>query len=153
MHLRDLVMQRWAEAGLYERKDAHLKSFLKHVSDTPMECWTDYVALFRRDYYDLFDTLIPPLAAANDKLLRIALIRQVDFNQLKELGAVRAFVRSADPVGDRPELNAILNRSGNLLKKDFMARDKLREIIEPKPVAVRKTTNTVHRKKAARRKK
>jgi hypothetical protein len=151
MHLRDLVKQRWAEAGLYARKNAHLQSFLKHVDGTPMECWDDYAVLFRRQYYDLFDQLIPPLLRADDKLLRIALIRQADFTQPKELKAARAFVRAADPVRDRPELNAILNRSGKLLRKDFLARPELKHLAEPKPVPQRRPTNMVRPPPAKRK--
>jgi hypothetical protein len=151
MHLRDLVRQRWADAGLYSRKDARLQSFLKHVDDTPMECLDDYAALFRREYYDLFDQLIPPLAGTNDKLLRVALIQQADFKKPKELDAVRAFLRYADPVTDRPELSAILNRGGDALKKDFLARAELKELVEPKPVLERKPTNMVRQAPAKKK--
>jgi hypothetical protein len=141
MHLRDLVKQRWAQAGLYDRKDAHLRSFLKHIDSTPLECWDDYVVIFRRQYYDLFDQLIPPLISADDKLLRIALIRQADVTQPKELEALKAFVRAADPARDRPELTAILNRHGAVLQKAFLARPELKPLVKPKAAPQRLPTN------------
>jgi hypothetical protein len=143
MHLRDLVKQRWAEAGLYARKDARLQSFLKHIDNTPLECWDDYAALFRRDYYDLLDQLLPPLVSANDKLLHVTLIRQADFTQPKELEAARKFIRTADPVADRPELTALLNRGTDIVKKELLARPELKEIVVPKEVPRRKPTNFV----------
>src|SRR5262249_40999531 len=122
MYLRDLVKAQWTQAGLYARKDAHLQSFLQHIDNTLMECWDDYVALFRRDSYDLFDSLIPPLIHSDDKLLRLALIRYADVRQPKELTALRTFIRQADPVNDRPELISILNRAGSTVKNDFLKR-------------------------------
>ena len=144
MYLRDLVRQSWANAGLYARKDAHLQGFLKRIDDTDMmECWADYVALFRRDYYDLFDVVVPPLVGAGDKLLLVALIHSFDLNQPKELAVVRALVRVADPVSDRAVLNAILNRGRDVVKKDFLARGDLRGLVEPERLPVRKPTNVV----------
>jgi hypothetical protein len=143
MHLRDLVKQRWAEAGLYARKDARLQSFLKHVDNTPLECWDDYAAIFRRDYYDLLDQLLPPLVTADDKLLRVTLIRQADFTQPKEHEAALAFIRTADPVADRPELTALFTRGTDVLKKAFLKRPELKEIVTPKVVPQRKPTNFV----------
>ena len=139
MHIRDLVKQRWADAGLYARKNARLQSFLKHVEDTPSDCWDEYAAVLRRDYADLYDLLIPPLMTTDDKLLRVMLLRQVDVSQPKELAIVRDFVARADPVADRPELNVLIARDDAVLRKELRARP---ELVEVKPVAaVRVTTN------------
>jgi len=122
MFIRDLVKQRWADVGLYRRKDARLQSFLKHVDDTPFECWEEYAALFRRDYYDLFDQVVPPLMATDDKLLRTMLLRYVDPAKPKELAMVREFVANADPVADRPELDVLIARKDKTVMKDLSAR-------------------------------
>jgi hypothetical protein len=143
MHLRDLVKQRWADAGLYARKDAHLQSFLTHFDAAPLDSWEDHAALFRHDYYDLFDQLLPPLIGVNDKLLHVGLIRYADFSQPKELEAARQYIRRADPVADRPELTELFRRGGAAFGKDFLARPELKEIIEPKATLVRTPTNTV----------
>lgn len=154
MHLRDLVRRRWADAGLYSRKNAHLQSFLQHVDRTPLQCWDEYAALFRRDYYDLYDQLIPPLLSANDPLLRITLIRYTDFSQAKELQAMREFVRRADPLADAPELRAILDHGGGPIRGEFAARPDLASLVAPKiKMPVRKAHNMVPQPQAAHAKK
>lgn len=143
MHLRSLIRQKWNAAGLYTREDAHLQAFLKHVDDTPSECWREYVALFRRKYYDLFDQIVPPLVNTDDKLLRVTLIRWSDLNQRKERAALRDLIRCADPVHDRPELNAILTFNSTLLRKEFVKRPELAKLVQPVMHRHKVVTSTV----------
>lgn len=147
MHLRDLVKQRWADAGLYSRRNARLQSFLKHVEDTPSDCWNEYALVLRRDYADLYDLLIPPLMATDDKLLRVMLLRQADLSRPKELAIVRRFIARADPVADRPELNVLIARDDAELRKALRARH---ELVEVKPVALVRATTNMPRAPAAK---
>ena len=152
MHLRDLVKRRWADAGLYARQNAHMQRFLAQVDDPSFsQCWDQYVPLFRQHYYDLFDEVVPPLFSAPDKLLRVVLIRQLDLSQPKELEMVRGFVRHADPVADRPELDAILAHGEGRLKDEFAARPELEALVDAAPVLQRKPTNMVRPPTAKRR--
>jgi hypothetical protein len=148
MYTRDLIRKLWADAGLYSLKDPHLQAFLKHIDDNPQQCWDDYVDLFRREYYDLYNQLIPPLFNAGDKLLRVKLIHRADFKRRKEIEAVRAFIRDADPIAHRPELNAILSHGGRAVKNDFLARAELRHLVAPEPAPERKPTNVGRRTSA-----
>ena len=141
MYLRDLVKSLWAQAGLYERKDAKLQSFLKAVDTFPLECWDDFGARFRSEYYDLFDQLIPPLAASSDRLLHVLLIRMADLKQPKEMKLAVDFVQRADPAADRAELNALLHRKDSKIDAAFRKRSALVPVIDPPPVLKRMTTN------------
>lgn len=142
MYLRDLVKNLWAQAGLYERKDARLQSFLKAVDSFPMECWDDFSSRFRQDYYDLFDQLIPPLAASHDQLLRVLLVRMADLDHPKELALAVHFVRHADPVANRPELSALLNRKNPQIQKEMRQRPALQPLVDP-PVPLRRAVTNV----------
>ncbi|MGC4072999.1 MAG: hypothetical protein QM760_10845 [Nibricoccus sp.] len=142
MYLRDLVKNLWAQAGLYERKDARLQSFLQSVDNFPLECWDDFSSRFRKDYYDLFDQLIPPLATSQDQLLRVLLIRMAELDQPKELALAVDFVRRADPVGNRPELNALLNRKHPKIQKEMRQRSVLKALVDP-PVPLRRAVTNV----------
>jgi hypothetical protein len=141
MYLRDLVKNLWAQAGLYERKDARLQSFLKAVDSFPMECWDDFSSRFRQDYYDLFDQLIPPLAASHDQLLHVLLIRMAQLDRPNELAMAVDFVRRADPVANRPEINALLHRKHPQIQKEMRRRPALKELVDPAAPRQRMVTN------------
>ncbi len=143
MYLRDMVKNLWAQAGLYDRKDAKLQSFLKAVDTFPLECWDDFGARFRSDYYDLFDQLIPPLAASPDRLLHVLLIRMADLKQPKEMTLAVDFVRRADPKVDSAELSALLHRKEPKIDAEFRKRSVLVPLIDPRPPLKRVTTNVV----------
>ena len=96
MLLRDRVRQVWADAGVFDVKDARVRAFLDHVEANPTACFPEFAVEFRRAYYDLFDVLIPPLLAADDQELMLHLIKVADTRRRKEVATLRAFAAKAD---------------------------------------------------------
>jgi len=150
MYLRDEVRERWAAEGVLDRKDPRVEEFLAYINTHPAECWDEYVALFRKDYYDLFDKLVPPLLKSRDKVLRSALIARADPSKPKELDALKQLIRVADPVSDEPELLAIARRGGKKLVTEMKRRKKLTPALvaklEPPKAAKKKPTPNLRKK-------
>lgn len=131
MHLRELVKQRWSDARLYSQADPHLSEFLAYFEANPGDCWEAAVAVFREKYYRLYDQIVPPLVNSTDKALRIQIIRHTDPSRPKEMRTLKEIVRSADPVADRPELNAILAMKRPALHKEIAGRPELAPVLAP----------------------
>jgi len=108
MHQRDLVRKVWAEAGLYATKDAKLRQFLKHVDDTPLDCWPELVEFVRTQYPEYLDRLVTPIWNAGDKLLRLNLIRNAELSQPAEKKMAQKLVRQLRPETDALELRAVI---------------------------------------------
>lgn len=143
MYLRDQVKSLWRAAGLYDRPDARLQSFLAAIDQFPLECWDDFATRFRQNYYDLFDQLIPPLVHSNDPLLQVLLIRQSDLRQPKELAIAVALARSATPLTARPQLTALLHRNHPKITSLLRKRVDVIQDIDPPPPIPRATGNQV----------
>jgi len=138
---RSVAKRQWAAAKLYETPDARLKAFLYHVDSYTTECWDDVVALLRKDYYDLFDQIVPPLVASSDKALRVQLFLHIDPKQPKELDLLRQFIRQADPVKDQPELKAIAGLNHPALQKEIAGRPEIAAVLAPSAPPRRAVTN------------
>jgi hypothetical protein len=141
MFQRHVAKPQWAAAKLYETSDIRLKAFLDYVDASPAECWDDVVAVFRKDYYDLFDQVVPPLAASSDKSLRVQLLFQFDPKRRKELEFLRQFIRQADPVKDQPELKAIAGFNHPALRKEIAGRPEIAAVLSPSAPPRRAVTN------------
>ena len=70
MHTRDYVKAVFANEGLYRKPDAGLQSFLASLDDAPADCWPEFIERFRREHYDLFDTIGGDLA--DEVLVQVA---------------------------------------------------------------------------------
>jgi len=111
MHQRDLVRKAWAEAGLYDTKDAKLKQFLKHVDDTPLDCWPELIELARTKYPEYLEKLVTPIWNIGDKLLRLNLIRNSELTQPNEKKLARKLARQLRPERDVLELRAAIREA------------------------------------------
>jgi len=141
MFQRNVAKQRWVAAKLYQAPDAHLKAFLDYADTNPAACWDDLAAQFRKDYYDLFDRIVPPLAASSDRALRVQLFVHLDPKQPKELALMRDFIRSADPAADQPELRAIASLKDSAVQKELASRPGVASMLAPSPPPRRAVTN------------
>ena len=108
MHQRDLVRKAWSDAGLYNTKDAKLQQLLKHVEETPLDCWPELIELVRTQYPEYLEKLVAPIWNTGDKLLRLNLIRNTDFSQLVEKKLAQKLIRQLKPANDALELHAII---------------------------------------------
>lgn len=122
MHLRDTIMQQLADAGVLRAKHARLQSFLKHVEEHPLDCLDEYIAVFREQYYDLFDLLVPHLAKVDDPMLRVALVRRADVTKAGEIAWLNRLVDVCDPVENRMTLAEIDRLGHSGLKKRVAER-------------------------------
>lgn len=111
MYQRDLVRKAWADAGLYDTKDIKLQQFLKHVEETPLDCWPELVELVRTQYPEYLDRLVTPIWNTGDKLLRLNLIRNAEPSQPDERKMVQKLVRQLRPETDTVELQAIIREA------------------------------------------
>lgn len=109
MHQRDLVKRAWADAGLYETKDAKLRQFLEHVDAAGTDCWPELIAECRARYPEYKAALVAPLWKAGDKLVRLNVIRAVDVGQEDEVAIVHDFVKRSHPEQDEHELRAVVH--------------------------------------------
>ena len=125
MYIRDEVRERWAADGVLDLKHLRVQEFLKYISDHPLECWDDYITVFREQYYDLFDVLVRPLLKSRDKMLRTILIAKADLSKAPELDALKQLVRDADPVTDQAELLAIARRGAKVLLAEMERHGKM----------------------------
>lgn len=125
MYIRDEVRERWASEGVLDRKNSKINDFMKYIQDHPSECWDEYIAVFRRDYYDLFDKIVPPLLKSRDFVLRAALVAKADLDKPKEVEALKAMIHHADPEVDQPVLLAIARRGHKGLMAELEKHEKL----------------------------
>ncbi len=125
MHIRELVKQKWREAGLYTSRKAKIRAFLKYFDQNPTECWDTYIQALRDNYYAVFNDLILPLLDTDDKLLRLTIIRKADLRRRKELNLLRKLARECDPVPDKLELLAIAKLEHKGLSAELRKRQKL----------------------------
>ncbi len=140
MHTRDYVKDVFAAEGLYKLKDAKMESFLKSIDEAGNDCWPEFIASFRKQYYDLFDRVIPPLMRGRDKLVRTILLRTADLRQKKEAELVRQFVAKADGVEHEAELIELTRKNDKtlnrlLVKVPNVTRNVLRRIETAEKVA------------------
>ena len=149
MHLRELAKQQWANSGIYRIHNARLQEFLKYFDDTPLECWNEYVPLFRKKYYEFFDQLVVPLFQSRDKLMRTVLIRQANVRRPRELAFLEEFVQRADPLEDQPELKAVLALKSKYLTNKMQARPELAELFKSASFVARKPINMTAPKRIA----
>jgi len=110
MLLRDLVRQTWADAGVYDIRDARLQRFLQYVEGQRVECWPEIAGTFRRRFPEYFRVLVPPLVAVEDRALRIHLIASIDRDNKDDMAMLRSAVAQADPDRHRFELDALRKR-------------------------------------------
>src|SRR5258705_11402882 len=111
MYQRDLVRKAWADAGLYDTKDAKLQEFLKHVDDKPLDCWPELVELVRTQYPEYLEKLVTPIWNIEDKLLRLNLIRKADLSQPEEKKIAQKFLRQLRPEANTLELQAVIREA------------------------------------------
>jgi hypothetical protein len=137
MHIYELVKQTWREAGLYSSRKVKVRSFLKYFDAHPNKGWDDYIEVFRKDYYDVFNDLIPPLLKSDDKLLRLTLIRKANLKNRKELNVLKKLLRECNPIQDKLELIEIAELQHRGLMAEFGKRKDLpsevRRLVEHPP--------------------
>jgi len=145
MHQRDLVRKAWAEAGLYDTKDAKLQQFLKHIDKTPLDCWPELVELVRTQYPEYLEELVMPLWEVGDKLLRLNLLRNAELSQPAEKNIAQKLVRQLHPKTDLIELRAVI-REAPVEVLDQVA--KIKSIPEPLQVILDQRRARLKPKKA-----
>lgn len=96
MHTRDLVKKIFANEGLYRSSDPKMKALLAAIDEQPMDCWPEFVARFRKDYYELFDRVVPPLINSGDQLITAVVLHHADLKQPKERALIKKYVQNAD---------------------------------------------------------
>jgi hypothetical protein len=96
MHTRDLVKKIFANEQLYRSSDPKVKEFLAAIDDQPMDCWPEFAVRFRKDYYELFDRVVPPLMHSGDSLIAAVLLHHLDLARPKERALVKKYIQGAD---------------------------------------------------------
>src|SRR2546427_3788579 len=107
MHQKELVKQAWVEAGLYRGRDVKLAAFLEYFDRASMDCWPEVVKELREHYPELKERLVIPIWNTQDKLLRLNVIRAIDFERKDEADLLQKLVRRTDAATDTPELHAV----------------------------------------------
>jgi hypothetical protein len=145
MHIRDLARRTWQERGLYASRNAQLRAFLALLDEHPDWTFEDVLSEIRANHAELYTLLVSPLLDTSDKLLRVVLIRNADVGSRRELGLLKAFMQSADPMEDEPELLALasLGHTGltDELRKRAPLSSALSAIPSSQPIAARRATN------------
>jgi hypothetical protein len=144
MVTREVVKKIWSDAGLYRDADPRLRGLLNYFDEHPDVCWETILPLFREEYYDLYDVVVPPLVNSSDTMLRLQLISRIDPARPKELGTLQDIVAHADASFQRPELKAIL-----ALKHPGLKDQITRLLLQAAPAAPterarRPVTNVLH---------
>lgn len=135
MHIRELIKQRWAEAGLYASKKRKVQAFLAYIEEHPEHSCEQYIATFREQFADLTGEIVPPLLQSDDKLLRLLLIRNADLSRPREVKLLKELAQTADPLADEPELLA-LARLGHRGVSEVLAQreglgGEVRQLLQP----------------------
>lgn len=82
-----------AEDAQRQKKAA---AFFRLVAERRDLHWEELQSLFRDEYYDAFDLIIPPLLATDDPLIVYNCLRFADFSNPKEADVFKQFVLTCD---------------------------------------------------------
>lgn len=108
MFQRILILQKWEEAGLKNSKKKKVRDFIQFVEKNPQLGWVTCAKKFHKDYYDVFDDLIPPIMEIDDNLILLNLIDCCDpKKRRKELNLLKDLVTKTDPQKMQPSLEAV----------------------------------------------
>ena len=77
-------------------KAARVRAYVQKLKDNPDICWPDLAADFRRNYYDLFDVVVPQVFKSDAPMVIYKLVENLDLTKDNEAKAVADFARSCD---------------------------------------------------------
>ena len=99
MQQRALILKSWARHSA-EIPDSPAKrkaqTFFDMVANEPGSCWEEIAGEFRRNYYDVFDEIVPTLLDTDDPLIIYHCVHNADLQNPKEVSALQHLVRECD---------------------------------------------------------
>ena len=93
-------------------------------------CWDEFVEEFRKNYYDIFDELIPPLFATDDVLIIHNCIRFADLSEPKEVEFLTKFIQECDAEKHQVSLRELAETQQPDLMAALQRKEKLPESVQ-----------------------
>ena len=93
------VLDRLTTEGIHPgdtAKAARVREYVQKLKNNPSICWPDLATDFRRNYYDLFDVLVPQAFKSDAPMVIYNLVENLDLTKDNEAKAVADFARSCD---------------------------------------------------------
>lgn len=97
---RRTVWKTLKQEGILDSKDAKVKDLVNYVRDNPQKCWADLIPVYREQYYDTYDTVVPVLVKMKDPVVNSVLMRNLDPAKNNELKTLSDIADTSDPEKD-----------------------------------------------------
>ena len=124
----DAPGRRRARAAVSSRQK--VQSFLEMVRTQEQLCWDEFVEEFRKNYYDVFDEIIPPLFATDDVLIIHNCIRFADLSEPKEVEFLTKFIQECDAEKHQVSLRELAETQQPDLMAALQRKEKLPESVQ-----------------------
>jgi hypothetical protein len=152
MYTRDLVKRLFADAGLYRSSDPKLKTLLAAIDEQPLDCWPEFVARFRKEFYELFDRVVPPLINSGDRLIAAVLLHHADLSKPKERALITKYVQDADEQAAEDVLLQVARLDDAKLNRELAKKNltpSVRAVLVKQSPAPRRPSNVTTDSRAA----
>ena len=112
-------------------KAARIRQYVQKLKDNPDICWPDLATDFRRNYYDLFDVLVPQAFKSDAPMVIYNMVEYLDLTKDNEAKAVADFARTCDVQKHQLTLMKLAASQVPAIKK--LAEDRLKTLQQPAP--------------------
>jgi hypothetical protein len=112
-------------------KAARVRQYLQKLKDNPEICWPDLATDFRRNYYDLFDTLVPQVFKSDAPMAIYNLVENLDLTKDNEAKLAADFARTCD--AQKHQLTLMKLASSRVPAIKALAKDRLKTLQQPAP--------------------
>lgn len=123
------IWKAFKEAGVLDSTNENTQKLVKHIKLDKDHCWRDFSDDFRKNFYDCFDEIVPPLLEIDDPLIRLALVKYLDPSKPKEKEALARIAKSVNPEIDEVSVKYLARSNEASVTKELKRKllpDKLK---------------------------
>jgi len=114
---RRSVWKKLKQEGILDSNDPKVIEWVTYMRDNPKKCWTELIPVYRSDFYDTFDTIVPVLVGMKDPVVNAALLRNLDTGKSNELDTLSAIADTSDPGKDPLTFKRLAKLGNNKINK------------------------------------
>jgi len=138
---RRTVWKTFKNEGVLDMQDAKVQALITYVREHPQRCWSDLIPIYREQFYDTYESILPVLVKMQDPVVNSVLIRNLDPTKNNELKTLEAIADTTNSRKDPLSFKRLAKIGNSRLNKKLATKELPEKIKSLLTVRVEESTN------------